>query len=39
LRDDKPVTILGIPEIVVLEAVDVDVETIVVHVHVSHEIA
>jgi hypothetical protein len=32
-------TILAIPNIVVPEAVDVGVETIVVHVHISHEIA
>ena len=39
LRDNEPVTILGIPDIVVLETVDVDVQTVRIHVHVGHEIA
>ena len=32
-------TILSIPDIVVLETVDVDVQTIRVHVDIGHEIA
>jgi hypothetical protein len=32
-------TILGIPKIVVLETVDVYVQTVRIHVHVGHEIA
>jgi hypothetical protein len=39
LRDDHAIPILGIPDIVVLETVDVGVETIGVHVDVGHEIA
>jgi len=32
-------TVLAIPDIVVLEAVDVGIQTVGVHVHVGHKIA
>jgi len=37
LRGDDPMAILAIPDIVVLEAVHVDVQTVGIHVHVDHE--
>jgi hypothetical protein len=39
LRDNDAMTILSIPKIVVLETVDIDVQTVRIHVHVGHEIA
>lgn len=37
LRDNHAMKVLGIPDIVVLEPVDIDVQTVIVHVHVRHE--
>jgi hypothetical protein len=39
LRDNDAIPILGIPEIVVLETVDVDVQAIGVDIHIGHELA
>ena len=37
LRGNKPMAILAIPDVVVLEAIDVDVQTVGVHIHVDHK--
>lgn len=38
LRDDNPMTILAIPDIVILKAIHVDIQTVRIQVHVDHEI-
>jgi hypothetical protein len=37
LRDDNAMTILAIPDIVILKAIHVDIQTVRIHVHVDHE--
>lgn len=37
LRGDNAMAILAIPDIVVLKAIHVDIQTVRIHVHVDHE--
>ena len=37
-RNDHTMTILAIPDIVILKAIHVGIQTVRIHVHVNHEI-
>ena len=37
LRGDNAMTILAIPDIVILKAIHVDIQTVRIHIHVDHE--
>jgi len=37
LRGHNAMTILAIPDIVILKAIHVDIQTVRIHVHVDHE--
>jgi len=37
LRDDNAMTILAMPDIVILKAIHVDIQTVRIHIHVDHE--
>ena len=38
LRGNNAMTILAIPDIVILKTIHVDIQTVRIHVHVDHEI-